>query len=60
MNADARRKHLDESHERAVQRAMFAATDDMIRRRKERESQAIQDRFERIERRLEELELAKK
>ncbi len=64
MNDEARKKHLDESHERAVRRAMFAATDDLIRRRKANDCdeigrQAIQDRFEEIEQRLRQLESAK-
>jgi len=50
MNEDARRKHLDESHERAIHRAMFDATNDLIRRRKEKN----------IEKQLENLEFARK
>ena len=63
MNEEAHKKHLDESHERAIRRAMFDATDDLIRRRKAREAEnqrAIEARFERLEKRLENLELTKK
>lgn len=63
MNEDARKKHLDESHERMVHQAMFAATDDLLRRRKEKEAEekrAIEARLESIEKRLNQLEEAKK
>ena len=63
MNDDIRKKFHDESHDRAVRQAMFDATDDLIRRRKEREAEnqhSIEARFERLEKRLESLELAKK
>lgn len=62
MSEDARKKHLDESHERAVRQAMFSATDDLIRRRKEKEAEekrAIEARLESIEQRLKQLESAK-
>lgn len=58
-NEEARKKHLDESHERAVRQAMFDATDDLRRRRKEKETEerrSIEDRFQQIEKRLENLE----
>ena len=63
MNDDIRKKFHDESHERAVRQAMFDATDDLIRRRKERAVEpqlSIEARFERLEKRLESLELAQK
>ena len=63
MNEDMRKKFHDESHERAVRQAMFDATDDLIRRRKAREAEkqrSTEARFEQLEKRLENLELAKK
>ena len=63
MNENIRKKFHDESHERAVRQAMFEATDDLIRRRKAKEAEnqrSIEARFERLEKRLENLELAKK
>ena len=63
MNEDLRKKHLDESHERAIRQVMFNATDDLIRRRKEKEAEkqrSTETRFEQIEKRLESLELAGK
>ena len=70
MNESIRKKFHDESHERAVRQAMFDATDDLIRRRKEREAdggtrstatpRSIEERFEQLEKRLERLELSKK
>ncbi len=63
MNDAAREKHLNESHERMVRQAMFSATEDLIRRRKEKEKEekrAIEARFERIEKRLDNLELTQK
>ena len=63
MNEEVRKKHLDESHERAVRQAMFDATDDLIRRRKEKEVEkqySFETRFEPGEKRIESLEFAKK
>ena len=51
---------LDESHERAVLRAMSEATDDLLRRRGEQpraEKEGIEVRLEQIEKRLALLEL---
>lgn len=59
MSDDIHKKFLDESHERAIRTAMAAATDDLAARRSEREQTekaAIDSRFERIEKRLEQLE----
>jgi hypothetical protein len=62
MNNDLRKKIFDESHDRAVLQAMSEATDDLFRRRRERQAEkkdTIETRPERIEKRLESLELKK-
>ncbi|MCL2005007.1 MAG: hypothetical protein FWG73_02475 [Planctomycetaceae bacterium] len=51
---------LDESHERAVLRAMSEATNDLLRRRGEQsrvENETVEVRLEQIEKRLALLEL---
>lgn len=63
MSDEKRNSFLDESHERAVRRAMSAATNDLARRsqdRKAQEKDEIEARFENIEQRLRELESSKK
>jgi len=63
MNEEVRKKHLDESHERAVRQAMFDATDDLLRRRKEKEVEkqySVETQFESAKKRLENLGFAKK
>ena len=60
LSSDARRKFLDESHERVVLRGMSEATDDLLRRRKKQprvEKETVEVRLEHIEKRLELLEL---
>ena len=59
MSSDIHKTFLDESHERAVLRAMSEATDDLLRRRGEQsrvEKETVEVRLERIEKRLELLE----
>jgi len=63
MNEDVRRKHFEESHERAVRQAMFDATDDLIRRRKEKgieKQSSFETRLVQNEKQLENLELVRK
>ena len=63
MNEEVRKKHLDESHERAVRQAMFDATDDLIRRRKNEELEkqySVETQFESVKKRLENLGGVKK
>ena len=60
MSSDINKTFLDESHDRAVLRAMSEATDDLLRRRVEQpraEKESTEVRLERIEKRLELLEL---
>jgi hypothetical protein len=60
MSNDIHRNFLDESHERAVLLAMSDATDDLLRRRKEGQSEqtkTVEARLEQIEKRLELLEV---
>ena len=60
LSSDTRRKFLEEAHEQAVFRAMTEATDEMFRRRNEQprsESDPLEVRLERIEKRLELLEI---
>ena len=60
MSSDINKTFLDESHDRAVLRAMSEATDDLLRRRVEQphaEKESTEVRLKRIEKRLELLEL---
>jgi len=59
MSEDLHKKHLDESHERAIRQAMYDATDDLICRRTSRQEKKehLETRLERIEQRLDVLEL---
>lgn len=59
MSEDIRKKFLDESHERAIRRAISAATDDLVRHSKDRRmpvKDEIESRLENIEQRLSQLE----
>gem|GEM_PF-6445472 len=60
MSNDMHKTFLDESHERAVLRAMSEATNDLLRRRGEQsrvENETVEVRLEQIEKRLALLEL---
>jgi len=60
LSSDARRKFLEEAHERAVLRANSKTAEEFLRRRKEQprvENEPLEVRLEHIEKRLEMLEL---
>ena len=59
LSSDARRKILDEAHEREVRRAMSKTSEEFLRRRKEQprvENDPLEVRLGKIEKRLELLE----